>query len=73
VLFSKRRDVRVGLPRTGRQVGGAVGVAVPAALLGGRAGTDPGVGPFADVYLFCTLATFAVAAAALWLVLEEKS
>ena len=29
--------------------------------------------PFADVYLFCTLATAAVAVAALWLVLEEKA
>jgi hypothetical protein len=29
--------------------------------------------PARVVYLFCTLATFAVAAAALWLVLEEKT
>jgi len=61
----------VGLNQTGRQVGGALGVAVLAALLDG--GTGSGVGPFADVYLFCTLATFAVAGAAAWLVLEEKS
>jgi hypothetical protein len=27
----------------------------------------------ADVCLFCTIATFAVVVAALWLVLEEKS
>jgi MFS family permease len=61
-----------GLNLTARQVGGALGVAVLAALLDGQAAagrTD--VGPFADVYLFCTFATFAVAAAAVWLVLEE--
>jgi len=73
VLFSKRRDVPVGLGHAGRQVGGALGVAVLAALLGGRAGTDSGVGLFADVYLFCTLATFAVAAAALRLVPQEQA
>jgi hypothetical protein len=32
-----------------------------------------GVGPYAAVYLFCTLAALAVAAAGLWLVLEEKA
>jgi MFS family permease len=69
----ERFAAAVGLNQTGRQVAGALGVAVPAALLGGRAGSDTGVGPFADVYLFCTLATFAVAAAVLWLVLEEKT
>jgi Na+/melibiose symporter-like transporter len=69
----ERFAAAVGLNQTGRQVGGALGVAVLAALLDGRAATDSGVGPFADVYLFCTLATFAVAAAALCLVLEEKS
>jgi hypothetical protein len=36
-------------------------------------GSGSGVGPIADIHLFCTLATFAVAAAALWLVLEEKT
>jgi len=61
-----------GLNQTARQVGGALGIAVLAALLeGGR--SETGVGPFADVYLFCTLATLAVAVAALWLVLEEKT
>jgi hypothetical protein len=44
-----------------------------AALLNGRIGAGSGVGPYTDVYLFCTIATFAVAGAALWLVLEEKS
>ena len=33
--------------------------------------TDTGVGPYAHVYAFCTLATFAVAATALWLVTKE--
>jgi hypothetical protein len=42
-------------------------------LLDGRTAPGSGVGPFADVYLFCTLATFAVAATALWLVLEENT
>jgi hypothetical protein len=69
----QRFAAAVALNQTSRQIGGALGVAVLAALLGGRAETDSGVDPFADVYLFCTLATFAVAAAALWLVLEEKS
>jgi EmrB/QacA subfamily drug resistance transporter len=63
----------VGLNQTGRQVGGALGVAALAALLNGRIGAGAGVAPYADVYLFCTIATFAVAIAALWLVLEEKS
>jgi hypothetical protein len=56
-----------------REDGGALGVAVLAALLDGRTGPGAGVEPFADVYLFCTLATFAAAAAALWLVIEERS
>ena len=59
-----------GLNQTARQVGGALGVAVLAAIL--NASSGDGVGPFADVYLFCTLATAAVAVAALWLVCEEK-
>jgi EmrB/QacA subfamily drug resistance transporter len=63
----------VGLNQTGRQVGGALGVAALAALLDGRIDSGSGVGPYADVYLFCTIATFAVALAALWLVLEEKT
>jgi hypothetical protein len=67
----ERFAAAVGLNQTGRQVGGALGVAVLAALLDGRTGSA--VGPFADVYLFCTLATLAVAAAAMWLVLEEKT
>lgn len=69
----QRFAAAVGLNQTGRQVGGALGVAVLAALLDGRTASGSGVGPFADVYLFCTLATFAVAAAALWLVLEEET
>jgi EmrB/QacA subfamily drug resistance transporter len=69
---SQRFAAAVGLNQTGRQVGGALGVAVLAALLDGRTGPGSGVGPFADVYLFCTVATFAVAAVALWLVLEER-
>jgi MFS family permease len=63
----------VGLNQTGRQVGGALGVAALAALLDGRIDAGSGVGPYADVYLFCTIATFGVALAALWLVLEEKT
>jgi MFS family permease len=59
-----------GLNLTARQVGGALGVAVLAAVLGDGATT---VGPFADVYLLCTLATLAVAAVTPWLVLEEPS
>jgi MFS family permease len=69
----RRFTAAVGLNQTGRQVGGALGVALLASLLDGRTGSGSGAGPFADVYLFCTLATFAVAAAALWLVLEEKT
>jgi EmrB/QacA subfamily drug resistance transporter len=68
----QRFAAAVGLNQTGRQVGGALGVAVLAALLDGSTEPGSGVGPFADVYLFCTVATFAVAAAALWLVLEER-
>ena len=60
----------VGLNQTGRQVGGALGVAVLAALLVNSGST---VGPFVDVYVFCTLATFAVAAVALWLNVKETS
>jgi len=65
----ERFAAAVGLNQTGRQVGGALGVAVLAALLDGA---GSGAGPFVDVYVFCTLATFAVAATALWLVLKEK-
>ncbi len=42
-------------------------------LLDGRIDSGSGVGPYADVYLFCTIATLAVALTALWLVLEEKT
>jgi MFS family permease len=62
-----------GLNQTGRQVGGALGVAALAALLDGRTGPGAGVGAYADVYLFCTIATLAVALAGLRLVLEEKT
>ena len=33
---------------------------------------EPGTAPYAHVYAFCTLATFAVAATALWLVTKER-
>jgi len=64
----ERFAAAVGLNQTGRQVGGALGVAVLAALL-----DDPaaGIGPYTHVYAFCTLATFAVAATALWLITKE--
>jgi MFS family permease len=58
----------IGLNQTGRMVGGALGVAVLAALLHHRTASGSGVGPFSGVYLFCTLATLGVAVAALWLV-----
>jgi hypothetical protein len=50
-----------GLNQTARQVGGALGLAVLAALLT----EDPGA--YTDVYLFCAVATLAVAIAAIWL------
>ena len=48
--------------------GGAHGDGGCSTRLGARA-----LEPFADVHLFCTLATLAVATAGLWLVLEEKA
>ena len=51
----ERFAAAVGLNQTGRQVGGALGVAVLAALVG------TGLASFKDVYLFCTLATLGVA------------
>jgi EmrB/QacA subfamily drug resistance transporter len=69
-VASDRFAAAVGLNQTGRQVGGALGVAVLAALLVNSGST---VGPFVDVYVFCTLATFAVAAVALWLNVKETS
>lgn len=68
----ERFAAAVGLNQTGRVVGGALGIAVLAALLQGRTGPGFGVGPYTDVYLFCTLATLAVAAIGAWLVLEER-
>jgi len=65
----ERFAAAVGLNQTGRQIGGALGVAVLAALL---AGSAPGVAAFADVYLFCTLASVAVVVTALWLIAKEK-
>ena len=54
--------------QTARQIGGALGIAVLAALLdGGGSGLDP----FVAVYVFCTLATLAVAVTALWLISKE--
>jgi EmrB/QacA subfamily drug resistance transporter len=52
----ERFAAAVGLNAASRQVGGALGVAALAALLGGT-----GIGDFKDVYLFCTLATLGVA------------
>ena len=57
----------VGLNQTARMVGGALGVAALAALLDGATG----IGPFTHVYLFCTLATVAVAAVGVWLIKER--
>jgi EmrB/QacA subfamily drug resistance transporter len=51
----ERFAAAVGLNQTARQVGGALGVAVLAALLGTE------LASFKDVYLFCTLATLGVA------------
>jgi EmrB/QacA subfamily drug resistance transporter len=51
----ERFAAAVGLNQTARQVGGALGVAALAALVG----TD--IASFKDVYLFCTLATLGVA------------
>jgi len=65
----ERFAAAVGLNQTGRQIGGALGVAVLAALLDGA---GSGLGPFVSVYVFCTLATVAVAATALWLIAKEK-
>jgi MFS family permease len=62
----------VGLNQTSRQVGGALGVAVLAALLADRTGPGSGVGPYTDVYVFCTLATLAVGVVGAWLVLEDR-
>jgi EmrB/QacA subfamily drug resistance transporter len=58
-----------GLNQTARQIGGALGIAGLAAVLDGR--TGDGVGPFADVYLLCTLATVAAGAVALRIVLHH--
>ena len=51
----ERFAAAVGLNQTARQVGGALGVAVLAALVGTE------LASFKDVYLFCTLATLGVA------------
>ena len=64
----ERFAAAVGLNQTGRQIGGALGVAVLAALLDGG---GSGLGPFVAVYVFCTLATLAVAATALWRISKE--
>ncbi len=64
----ERFAAAVGLNQTARMVGGALGVAALAALLDGATG----IGPFTHVYLFCTLATVAVAGVALWLVMERS-
>jgi EmrB/QacA subfamily drug resistance transporter len=64
----ERFAAAVGLNQTGRQVGGALGVAALAALL---AHPGAGVAPYTHVYAFCTVATFALAATALWLITKE--
>ena len=64
----ERFAAAVGLNQTGRQIGGALGIAVLAALL---TGAGSGVDPYAHVYVFCTLATFAVALTALWRAWKE--
>jgi hypothetical protein len=53
-----------GLGQTARQVGGALGVAVLATILG-EGSRD--VGTYLDVYAFCTIATVATGVVALWL------
>ena len=58
----------VGLNQTARLLGGALGVAALAALLDGATGIEP----YTHVYLFCTLATFAVAGAAAWLAKHKE-
>ena len=68
----ERFAAAVGLNQTGRQIGGALGVAVLAALLSDVAPGD-GLDPFIHVYAFCTLATFAVALTALWRIRKEQS
>jgi EmrB/QacA subfamily drug resistance transporter len=67
----ERFAAAVGLNQTGRQIGGALGVAVLAALLADVAPAD-GAGPYIHVYVFCTIATLAVALTALWLVRKEQ-
>ena len=64
----ERFAAAVGLNQTARMVGGALGVAVLAALLDGHAT----LASFTHVYLFCTLATVAVAAVAAWLIKERS-
>ena len=59
-----------GLNQTARQVGGALGLAVLAAVLTG--GADGDIGPYTHVYFFCSAAALGVAIAACWLVLEER-
>ena len=63
----ERFAAAVGLNQTARLLGGALGVAALAALLDGATGIEP----YTHVYLFCTLATFAVAGAAAWLSKEK--
>ena len=59
-----------GLNQTARQVGGALGLAILAAVLTG--GPENDIGPYTDVYLFCAVASLAVALAAYGLVFEER-
>ncbi|WP_407566506.1 DHA2 family efflux MFS transporter permease subunit [Streptomyces sp. 184] len=55
-----------GLNITSRQVGGALGLAMLAALLN-RGGGGPGTGDFADVYRMCAIASLLTAAAGMGL------
>jgi EmrB/QacA subfamily drug resistance transporter len=67
----ERFAAATGLNQTARQIGGALGVAALAAILDGRTGEGPG--PFADVYLMCTLATAGIGLVALRIVLGERA
>ena len=65
-VTSARFAAAGGLNQTARQVGGALGLAV---LTGGSEGD---AGPYAEICLFCGVATLAVAFAARWPVFEER-
>lgn len=57
-----------GLNATARQFGGALGIAIMAAILGGTGSVHAGIGPFRHVFFFCAIAAgVALAVAATWL------